>query len=84
MYLPCMANNNIQIYSIYNHISLINLCLNYNYSNEFNSKDQTGPNLNNLDDKTKKTRYFLYFIKNAIRIFESSNNIKFDQIYTKH
>jgi len=34
-----MANNNIQIDSIYSHISLINLCLNYNYENEFNSKD---------------------------------------------
>jgi hypothetical protein len=25
-----MANNIIQIYSIYNHVSLINMCLNYN------------------------------------------------------
>jgi len=24
-----MTNNNIQIYSIYNHISLIDLCINY-------------------------------------------------------
>jgi hypothetical protein len=38
-----MANNNIQIYSVYNHISLINLCLNYIYWNEFNSKDPNGP-----------------------------------------
>ena len=29
-HLPCIANNSIQIYSIYNHISLINMCLNYN------------------------------------------------------
>jgi hypothetical protein len=34
-----MAKNNIQIYSMYNHVSLINLCLNYNYWNELNSKD---------------------------------------------
>jgi hypothetical protein len=25
-----MANNSMQMYSIYNHISLINMCLNYN------------------------------------------------------
>jgi hypothetical protein len=37
-----MANNNIQIYYIYNHISLINRCPNYNYLNEFNSKDLNG------------------------------------------
>jgi hypothetical protein len=30
-YLSRIAHNNIQIYFIYNHISLINLCLNYNY-----------------------------------------------------
>jgi hypothetical protein len=42
-YLPCMANNNIQIYFIYNQISLINMCLNYNCYNEFNSKDPNGP-----------------------------------------
>lgn len=30
-----MANNSIEIYSIYSDISFINLCLNYNYQNEF-------------------------------------------------
>ena len=34
---------NIQIYFIYNYISLINLYLNCNYQNEFNSKDPNGP-----------------------------------------
>ena len=30
-YLHCMANNSIQRYSVYNYISIINLCLNNNY-----------------------------------------------------
>ena len=42
MYLARMAHNNIQIYSIYDHISLINLCLNYDYYNKFNFKDPKG------------------------------------------
>jgi hypothetical protein len=46
-----MANNNIQIYFIYNHISLINLYLNYNYLNEFNFKN---PNVELENLKQKK------------------------------
>ena len=42
MSLVCLTTN-IQIYFIYNYISLINLCLNYNYYNEFNSKNLNGP-----------------------------------------
>jgi hypothetical protein len=34
-----MANNSTQIYSAQNHISLVDLYLNYNYYTEFNSKD---------------------------------------------
>ena len=30
-YLPCKVSNCIQIYLIYNYISLIDLCLNYDY-----------------------------------------------------
>ena len=30
-YVHHMANNSIQIYYVYNHISLIDLCLNYSY-----------------------------------------------------
>jgi hypothetical protein len=30
-YLSHVANNSIQIYSVYNHIGLIDLYLNYNY-----------------------------------------------------
>ena len=30
-YLPHMANTSIQIYSVYNHISLIDLYINYDY-----------------------------------------------------
>ena len=42
MSLLCLIIN-IQIYFIYNYISLINLCLSYNYQNEFNSRIQTDP-----------------------------------------
>ena len=38
-YLSRMTHSNIQIYSIYNHISLINPCLNYDYENEFNQEN---------------------------------------------
>jgi hypothetical protein len=41
-YLPCMANTNIQIYSIYKYISLINPYLNYNYWNKLIPRIQTG------------------------------------------
>ena len=54
-YLFHMVNNSIQIYSVYNHISLIDLCLNYDYQNgiQFQGSKQ---------GLTEESTLYIYFL----------------------